>query len=144
MIRFARLEHRFVKHLPEVLDPGTLYVSVEYGTAAHSCCCGCGAEVVTPITPTDWELTFNGEAVSLWPSVGNWTLQCRSHYFIELGRVIEAAPWSEEMIEGARQRERSLKAQHYGKTAGTQAPLVTDSGDLTTLGPVSRWLSKRF
>ena len=143
-MRVARLAHRFVKHIPEVLDPGVLYVSMEYGTAAHSCCCGCSAEVITPITPTDWAMTFNGEAVSLWPSVGNWTLKCQSHYFIELGKVIEAAPWSDEMIEGARRHERSLKAQHYGKAAVTQAPPVADSGDSTTVGPVSRWLSKWF
>ena len=66
----TRLEHRFVEHIPEHLEPGVLYVSMKYATAAHSCCCGCGEEVVTPFTPTDWQMIFDGETVSLRPSVG--------------------------------------------------------------------------
>jgi Family of unknown function (DUF6527) len=60
-MRYARLAHEFVDHIPDVLDPGVLYVSMKYATAAHRCCCGCGLEVVTPFTPTDWKLTFDGE-----------------------------------------------------------------------------------
>jgi hypothetical protein len=62
---------------------GVLYVSPGYATVTHLCCCGCGAEVVTPLSPTDWKLTFDGVAISLSPSVGNWSLPCRSHYFID-------------------------------------------------------------
>ena len=56
MMRHSHLEHRFVKHIPDGLEHGVLYVSMEYGTAAHRCCCGCGEEVVTPFTPTDWTI----------------------------------------------------------------------------------------
>ena len=62
LMRVRRLEHRFCTHIPESLEPGVLYVSMEYATAAHSCCCGCGEEVVTPFTPTDWKMTFNGQS----------------------------------------------------------------------------------
>jgi hypothetical protein len=31
---------------------------VAFRTAAHCCCCGCGEEVVTPFTPTDWSMTL--------------------------------------------------------------------------------------
>ena len=89
-MRFRRLEHRFCKHIPESLEPGVLYISMEYATAVHSCCCGCGEEVVTPFTPTDWKMTFDGRAISLWPSVGNWTLPCRSHYVVREGAVIQS------------------------------------------------------
>ncbi len=92
MIRHKRLEHRFVEHIPERLEAGILYVSMEYATSAHSCCCGCGEEVVAPFTPTDWKMTFDGETVSLRPSIGNWTLKCRSHYVIDRSKVIEAGP----------------------------------------------------
>ena len=74
-MQFKRLNHRFCTHIPESLAPGVLYVSMEYATAAHSCCCGCGEEVVTPFTATDWKMTFDGQAISLWPSVGNWSLE---------------------------------------------------------------------
>lgn len=113
MIRYTELEHRFVKSFPEPLVPGILYVSMEYGSVAHSCCCGCGAEVVTPLTPTDWNITYDGEAISLHPSVGNWTLPCRSHYVIRRNKVIVAPPWSEAQIAAERQRDRRAKASFF-------------------------------
>jgi len=123
VIRHKRLEHRFVEHIPEQLEPGVLYVSMEYATSAHSCCCGCGEEVVTPFAPTDWKMTFDGETVSLRPSVGSWTLKCRSHYVIDCGKVIEAAPWSNEEIETERLRDRAAKARFYGQSVNP-APVV--------------------
>ncbi len=81
----------------------------------HSCCCGCGLEVVTPLTPTDWRLTFDGEAISLWPSVGNWNLPCRSHYVIQGNRVIEAGPWNKAQIDAERRRDKAAKASYYSQ-----------------------------
>ncbi|QEL16822.1 DUF6527 family protein [Limnoglobus roseus] len=89
MIRYRRLEHRFVRTFPDCIEPGIFYVSLEFGTTTHSCCCGCGEEVVTPLSPSGWKITFDGETVSLWPSVGSWTLRCSSHYVIDRGRVLE-------------------------------------------------------
>ncbi|MEG3087434.1 DUF6527 family protein [Sphingomonas sp. PB4P5] len=79
----------------------------------HSCCCGCGEEVVTPLTPTDWRLTYDGEDVSLAPSIGSWTLPCRSHYIVQRGKVQWAKAWSDEQIAGARARDRKAKARYY-------------------------------
>lgn len=118
MIRHIQLEPRFVKGIPRDLEPGVLYVSMEYGTVVHSCCCGCGHEVVTPLTPTDWRLTFDGEAISLSPSVGNWNLPCRSHYVINGNRAIEAGPWSQAMIEAEQKRDKAAKAKHYAQDRG--------------------------
>jgi hypothetical protein len=39
MMRAKRLQHRFVETMPEMIEPGILYVSMEYATAAHRCCC---------------------------------------------------------------------------------------------------------
>lgn len=114
MMRSRRLEHRFVQHVPEQLEQGVLYISVEYGTASHSCCCGCGEEVVTPLSPVAWRMTFDGETVSLWPSIGNWSLSCRSHYVIDHGNVLEALPWSDAQVEAERRRYRAARACHYG------------------------------
>lgn len=119
-MRFRRLEHRFCKHIPESLEPGVLYVSMEYATAAHSCCCGCGEEVVTPFTPTDWKMTFDGRAISLWPSVGNWTLPCQSHYIVREGAVTQARPWTDEEIAAERRRDRAAKARYYGTAVRTE------------------------
>ena len=118
------LEHRFVESFPETLEPGVLYVSLEYGSVAHSCCCGCGEEVVTPLTPTDWNITYDGETVTLHPSVGSWTLACRSHYVIRHNRVIEAPPWSDAEIAAERRRDRTAKAAHYGLQTPASPELV--------------------
>jgi hypothetical protein len=113
MLRHNRLEHRFVQYIPEQLGPGIIYISMEYATAAHLCCCGCGGQVITPFTPTDWKLTFDGETISLWPSIGNWNFPCRSHYIIRHNQVVTADPWSEKQVKGGRRRDRSRKLNFY-------------------------------
>jgi hypothetical protein len=78
----TKLLHQFVEVIPDKINEGVLYISIQYCTAIHKCVCGCGNEVVTPLSPSDWKLTFNGETVSLSPSIGNWNFPCRSHYYI--------------------------------------------------------------
>lgn len=58
-------------------------------------------------------MTFDGETVSLSPSIGNWNFACRSHYFIRRGRVVEATSWTDEQIEGGRLQDRDVKASYY-------------------------------
>jgi hypothetical protein len=148
MMRHARLEHRFAQHIPETLDPGVLYISMEYATAAHSCCCGCGEEVVTPFTSTDWKMTYDGETVSLWPSIGNWEIPCRSHYLIERGKVIKAAPWTEEEIAAERRRDKMAKAWHYGSIGTTEAvepkpiPMTSSKESPRLWSKINQWLSE--
>lgn len=108
------LEHRFVRNVPRELEPGVLYVSMDYATAVHSCCCGCGDRVVTPFTPTDWRMTFDGESISLHPSVGNWNQKCRSHYVIQRNHVLSAGPWSNAQVEAERRRDKRAKTAYYG------------------------------
>ena len=121
MTRSRKLEHRFVQYVPETLEPGVLYVSLEFCTASHRCCCGCGEEVVTPLSPVAWRMTFDGETVSLWPSIGNWTLKCRSHYVIDRGHVRTGLPWSDAEVEAERQRDRAERARYFG-TPPAQPP----------------------
>ena len=113
-MRHNTLEYRFVRNVPRELAPGVLYISMDYATAVHSCCCGCGDRVVTPLTPTDWRMTFDGESISLHPSVGNWNQKCRSHYVIQRNRVLESGPWSDVQVEAERRRDKKAKASHYG------------------------------
>ena len=122
MIRYQHLTHRFVDDMPETLDPGYLYVSMRYALAMHLCCCGCGREVATPLSPAQWKLLFDGEEVSLSPSIGNWNLACRSHYFIRRGKVVEAQPWSDKDVALGQTRDRRARNVHYGdKTRETVA-----------------------
>lgn len=131
-MRHHTLEHRFVRNAPRELEPGVLYISMEYATAVHSCCCGCEERVVTPFTPTDWRITFDGESVTLNPSVGNWNQDCRSHYVIKRNRVIECGRWSEERVEAERRRDKRAKAVFYGRATGSarlDTPPTAPAGD---------------
>jgi hypothetical protein len=135
MLRYTKLEHCFVQYIPDELEPGVLYISMEYATAAHSCCCGCGLQVVTPFTPTDWKLTFDGETVSLWPSIGNWNFPCRSHYIIRHSRILGAEPWEEKEIDGGRRTDKRRKKKHYEEKAkceerATETPLTLGAENL--------------
>lgn len=142
-MRHSVLKHRFVETFPEALEPGVLYLSLEFGSAAHSCCCGCGEEVVTPLTPTDWNFTYDGETITLHPSVGSWTLPCRSHYVIRRNRVIEAPPWSDAEVAAERRRDRRAKAAHYGLDAVSDvAVTVTDVEASQTLPAASGWKNR--
>ncbi|MCX6350237.1 MAG: DUF6527 family protein [Bacteroidetes bacterium] len=109
------LQHRFVEFIPDKLEDDILYISLDYCTATHKCMCGCGNEVVTPLSPTDWELTFNGETVSLYPSIGNWNFKCKSHYWITKNRVRHARMWSEKEIDSGRERDTQKKNKYFNR-----------------------------
>lgn len=102
-----------VHYMPKVLEPGRLYVSEEFGTAAHLCPCGCGSKVRTPLGPTEWELVDGQAGLSLYPSIGNWQRPCQSHYWIRDGEIIWAAKWSPEEIEVGRRHEEARRAAYY-------------------------------
>jgi hypothetical protein len=104
--------HKFVEFMPEKLGPGVIYVSLRFALVSHQCACGCGEEVVTPLSPKDWQLIFNGETVSLYPSIGNWKFRCRSHYWIDQNRAVWAPkwePWSEDDEGGKLERQAEAK-----------------------------------
>jgi hypothetical protein len=120
MLKHKHLDHQFVRHMPDALSPGILYISMEYATASHLCCCGCGEEVVTPFAPAQWKMTFNGDAVSLHPSVGNWLLKCRSHYVVHDGKVVDAGPWSDAQITAGIAHDGAARTAMFQPAA--QAP----------------------
>ena len=112
--------HKFVDLIPDELEDGVLFVSLKYATVAHRCCCGCGQEVVTPLSPTDWKLIFDGLSVSLSPSIGNWSFACRSHYWIRSGKINWAEYWSDEKIACGREMDRSEKDDFFGSDVEIQ------------------------
>jgi hypothetical protein len=116
MKRVAELQPRFVEFIPTDLERGILYVSMQYATASHRCCCGCGSEVVTPLTPTDWKLIFDGETVSLDPSIGNWSFPCQSHYWVRRNKVQWAAIWSRHQVDEGRAWDRAVKQRQFDET----------------------------
>lgn len=107
------IQHKFVEFIPTKLEDGILYVSIEYKSAVHLCACGCGNKVVTPISPTDWKLTYNGKSISLFPSIGNWNFPCRSHYFITENRIELAHTWTKRQIEGGKKKDKKAKKKFW-------------------------------
>ena len=111
-----RITHRFVDAVPDHLDEGVVYICIPYETAVHLCCCGCHNEVVTPLHPLQWSVTFNGETISLSPSIGNWSFPCRSHYWIRTGEVRTARLFTDTEIAELRTEDRQALLDGYGSS----------------------------
>lgn len=125
-IRTSRFEVEPVHFMPKDLVPGILYVSQEFGTAAHLCACGCGSKVRTPLGPTAWSVKETRRGPTLWPSVGNWQKPCQSHYLIVRGEVIWAEQWTTEEIAAGRHMEAARREAYYAAKG--------DNGVLARLG----------
>ena len=108
-----QLRPEFVERLPKTLDNGVIYISKKYSTAAHCCCCGCGAKIVTPLKPGQWKLTLSNGRVSIRPSIGNWSSTCQSHYWIESNQVNWTRGYSPVEIAANRADDKhALRAAH--------------------------------
>lgn len=110
----------FVELMPQSLKDGIVYVSMEYGTVIHNCCCGCGNKVVTPLSPTDWKLMFDGENISISPSIGNWSFPCQSHYWIRGGKVEWSGKFSKDEIDEVRKKDKDKKLKHFEKVSNQE------------------------
>jgi len=108
-----KLKHKFVDYIPDIIKDGILYISLDYGTVIHKCVCGCGNEVNTPLTPNDWKMTYNGEDITLKPSIGNWSFECKSHYWITNNEIEWSVKWSKNEIQQVREFENSERQDYY-------------------------------
>ena len=87
-----QFKHLFVDSIPATLQDGVLYVCIKHHIVSHLCACGCGQRIDTPIDPDEWRLTYDGESISLWPSIGNYDIPCHSHYFITSNNAVPVGP----------------------------------------------------
>lgn len=108
-----RFQSREVATVPSVREPGVLYFCPRYATAVHSCACGCGGKVVTPIGRSRWTLGGGPSDPSLFPSVANNGLRCRSHYYIDSGRVVWANPHTDAQATRTADRDRADRGHYY-------------------------------
>jgi len=103
-----------VQYLPQELEPGILYVSEEFGVAGHLCPCECGSKIITPLGLTEWSFNKYDEKPTLYPSIGNWQLPCRSHYWITEGEIEWSYQWTEEQIKEGYRHEEMRRQRHFG------------------------------
>jgi len=113
MPKLTKIDLKRVYYIPKTLEPGFLYVSEEFGAAVHLCACGCGTKVSTPLGPTEWTLEETREGPSLKPSVGNWQLPCRSHYWISRGEIFWGDTWTPEQVRAGRKAEEKRRQAYY-------------------------------
>ena len=90
----TELKPVFVETMPDTMVDGEIYVSVKYGVSIHLCICGCKNKIVLPFNSKgdgyNWKYERSGDNVSFSPSVGNWQLPCKTHYFIKNNKIIQA------------------------------------------------------
>jgi hypothetical protein len=111
-MKLRAITFEFVEVVPLEREERKLYISTKYRTAIHSCFCGCGLKVVTPIRPAKWRLIYDGDSVSLLPSVGNWGFPCRSHYWIKRNYALPAGYMTDKEV--AENRGRDLATDGHG------------------------------
>ena len=115
-MKIQTVQPRYVPQLPERLEEGILYICEEFDLTAHKCCCGCDEDVYNKLSPVKWQLLKRRDgSVSLTPSIGNWNYACRSHYWIEENRVIDAGSMSESAIKAVRERDRWDRDQYIAQ-----------------------------
>jgi hypothetical protein len=114
----------FVDFIPEELDEGVIYISESYKTIVHRCCCGCGHEVVTPLSPADWQLKKEGKLITIRPSIGNWNYPCQSHYLITRNKVEWVGRMTKLQIQRVQERDRTDK-ERYIALINAQKTTVT-------------------
>lgn len=102
------MKHKFVEYIPSEIEENTLYISIEYNVAKHKCPCGCGDDIVTTLSPARWKLTYDGETVSLYPSIGNWNHGCKSHYFIKNDKIVWAGTITKNQIDEVVKNDKEL------------------------------------
>lgn len=108
-MKVKEFKFEFVSLIPNDLKKAVLYICLPCNVAIHMCACGCGEKVVTPIDPEGWKLIYDGESVSLSPSIGNWSYKCKSHYFIKNSKVEWARSWVNTEVEYNRKKGRRKK-----------------------------------
>ncbi|MBN8669375.1 MAG: hypothetical protein J0L80_01730 [Chitinophagales bacterium] len=112
-----------VESIPKSIDEGILYVSERFKVAAHLCPCGCLTKIITPLGPHEWSLSVKAGKPSLYPSVGNWQLPCRTHYWIRDGKIEWSYSWTDKEIKHGRAREqKKLKEYYSSKNRGVKKP----------------------
>lgn len=106
------MKHQFVETIPEDIEDSILYISLEYNVTKHLCPCGCGDEIVASLSPARYQLSYDGETVSMTPSFGNWSHECGSHYCIIEDKIVWANSMSRQRRESVIEKDKvDLKKQ---------------------------------
>ena len=100
----------FVDEIPEKISEGYLYLCLPYNAVIHKCACGCGEIISTPLDKKHgWIMQYDGEEVTLSPSIGNGSYKCRSHYFIRGNNIVWLGKMGEYIAQPEKKSSFSIK-----------------------------------
>ena len=129
-MRVNSVEPIFLAVIPAELESAKLYISIEYGSVLHLCCCGCGRTVSTPLSPVQWRITYDGQCVSLHPSVESDGFPCESHYVIRSNRVDWVEHLPKESAQSRRLADhRAVEAYFESRTPAKNASVGVSDTD---------------
>ena len=130
----------FVETIPidsgELVE-GNLYISMKYNTIVHRCPCGCGGLSEVTLHPARRRIFYDGEYVSIKPSIGARSLKCRSHYWIKRNRILWERPIEEEHDGLYDSRRRDLMREYEGR------PIVHKRIDRSWWSKLRSWIQRR-
>ena len=87
-MKVKKYKIEFCDTIPKKINEGILYICINCNVIVHKCACGCGEKTVTPLDKINgWTMKYDGQSVTLRPSIGNFNFNCKSHYFITENRV---------------------------------------------------------
>lgn len=109
MMKAKLFKLQFVDTIPYQLEEGLLYVSIPHNIVSHLCACGCERRVDTPLDSDEWKLTYDGESISLQPSIGNFDFPCRSHYWIINNKAVPVSPRKHYQKKKKNKSKKSFK-----------------------------------
>ena len=138
-MKIKKIRPEYVEFIPERLEEGVLYISERYRTAVHKCCCGCGREVVTPLSPAEWSVRRSGNHVSLWPSIGNWNFPCRAHYVIRDDHVLEAKSMTNRQIQQVKANDRADKTAQIRRSNHAKEAASLVQKQFAVITPTREW-----
>ena len=157
MRKRTSLRPRFVRSIPadgRQIEEGYLYIALQYNTIVHRCPCGCGGLSEIGLGPGLRTIEYDGEKVSLWPSIGARALKCRSHYWVRKNEVVWATELPEKLDTWyeAKRREAQDKRRRQiesgpgvarGLSGADADPQEGDGGRTSWVsGIVPAWLRK--
>lgn len=127
------IEHQFVDYIPADLEQGVLYIALDFGAVMHLCADGCGERISTPLHPAQWSLIYDGNTVSLSPSVGSGS-NCGSHYRIRNGTVSWSRAMTQDQFKRGRERDRAAVQRYYEpETPAVREPEARPGGLLARI-----------
>ncbi|MGN1298283.1 MAG: DUF6527 family protein [Clostridia bacterium] len=87
-MKIKKYKIEFVDTIPKKLKEGILYICINCNVIVHKCACGCGEKTVTPLDRNNgWIMKYDGQSITLRPSIGNFSFNCKSHYYITENKV---------------------------------------------------------